>query len=372
MDMVTREPDGVSAPAVSTVELSQRFPAAWLRDNCACDRCRDPISGQKLFGIEDLPADLVIERVEQGGSDVTIHFGPDGHVSQFSLEWLTRPAEPDPRTEDAKTLWSAADPLPRQAIGSWPRWHTDDVHRGQCLDWLLRLGFVLMRDVPVREGAVLDVARAFGYVRETNYGQLFDVRVQPDAPNLAFTNRPITPHTDNPYRDPVPTLQLLHCLANEADGGDSALVDGFAVAARLRAEYPVAFGTLTRTPMTFRYTDAGVDLTATAPLIGVDPRGRIRSVRHNNRSTQALRLPYDELKAFYAAYRQFALRLSRPDAQFTLRLEPGDCLVFDNTRILHARTGFRSTGGRHLQGCYADIDAAESQWRTLRHPGAQP
>jgi alpha-ketoglutarate-dependent taurine dioxygenase len=28
----------------------------------------------------------------------------------------------------------------------------------------------------------------------------------------------------------------------------------------------------------------------------------------------------------------------------TFRLAPGDCVVFDNTRILHARTGFASTG----------------------------
>jgi gamma-butyrobetaine dioxygenase len=44
----------------------------------------------------------------------------------------------------------------------------------------------------------------------------------------------------------------------------------------------------------------------------------------------------------------------------TFRLDPGDCLVFDNTRILHSRTGFAATGNRHLQGCYADLDGAES------------
>ena len=43
-----------------------------------------------------------------------------------------------------------------------------------------------------------------------------------------------------------------------------------------------------------------------------------------------------------------------------VRLAPGDCAVFDNTRILHARTGFASSGRRHLQGCYADLDGIES------------
>jgi len=44
----------------------------------------------------------------------------------------------------------------------------------------------------------------------------------------------------------------------------------------------------------------------------------------------------------------------------TVRLRPGDCAVFDNTRVLHARTGFAGGGRRHLQGCYADLDGIES------------
>jgi hypothetical protein len=53
-------------------------------------------------------------------------------------------------------------------------------------------------------------------------------------------------------------------------------------------------------------------------------------------------------------------------------LEPGDCIVFDNTRIMHSRTGFTATGRRHLQGCYADIDGAESTEAVLarRHAAA--
>ena len=46
----------------------------------------------------------------------------------------------------------------------------------------------------------------------------------------------------------------------------------------------------------------------------------------------------------------------------TFRLEPGDCVAFDNTRVLHARTGFAATGPRHLQGCYADLDGVTRPW----------
>jgi hypothetical protein len=78
---------------------------------------------------------------------------------------------------------------------------------------VLTHGLVVLHEVPCEPGAVLAVARSLGYVRETNYGRLFDVRSEPAAANLAFTRLPIAPHTDNPYRDPVPTVQLLHCCA---------------------------------------------------------------------------------------------------------------------------------------------------------------
>ncbi len=51
---------------------------------------------------------------------------------------------------------------------------------------------------------VLTVAETFGYVRETNYGELFDVRVVPDPDNLAFTSRAILPQTGNPWSTASP------------------------------------------------------------------------------------------------------------------------------------------------------------------------
>jgi hypothetical protein len=113
--------------ADSTVDLAERFPPVWLRDNCACPTCRDPVSGQKLFGIEDLPPDLTVESVRQSDGAITVHFGPNGPRSVFELDWLLARPEVDPRTEDAKLLWSAADPA--QAIGSWPRMRCDEFHR---------------------------------------------------------------------------------------------------------------------------------------------------------------------------------------------------------------------------------------------------
>ncbi|WP_432995392.1 TauD/TfdA family dioxygenase [Dactylosporangium sp. CA-233914] len=127
----------------------------------------------------------------------------------------------------------------------------------------------------------------------------------------------------------------------------------------MRQAEPEHFAVLASTPVTFAWGR----LRAQRPMIGVDERGRIREIRYNNRSLRPLAGLPAELDAFYAAYRAFDAVLNRPGGMVTFRLGPGDCVIFDNTRVLHARTAFAASGAaaaRHLQGCYADLDAV--QW----------
>ncbi len=376
--------DGEPALELKVGERSLRFPAVWLRDNCACAECVDPGSGQKLTDITEIPDGVAVAAAEDAGESVVVTYAPDRHRSTFSRSWLAEHAlesygDGDGRTEDEKELWLPARSWPQGSWprGSWPRYLAEPEDRARCLDAVLRWGFVLLRGVPAEAGLVLEVAASFGFVRETNYGRLFDVRVEPSPGNLAYTSRPIPPHTDNPYRDPVPTVQLLHCLRaavrtdGQAGGGDTGLVDGFAAARDLRARDAEAFDVLTRTAVPFEYRDNGTELRASQPLIQLSPRGRIRGVRFNNRSARPPRLPYAEVTAFYAAYRRWAGLLAQPERRLNLRLAPGDCLIFDNTRILHARTAFNVTGRRHLQGCYADLDGLASTLAVLKRGEAR-
>ncbi len=358
---------GVETSAAADVRA---LDPAWLRGNCQCPDCRDPVSGQRLISITDQPAEVRLAGVTATADGWVVRFEPDGHEAVVTGAWLYAQLTPaaDDRTEDAKRLWTVADfPAGPPAV-SWTDYVTSDATRLHSLRQLLSAGFMLLRGVPAEPGAVLTVAATLGYVRETNYGQLFDVRVEPTPANLAYTGLPIGPHTDNPYRDPVPTMQLLHCLVSATGGGESGLLDGFRAAGQLRAEDPAAFGCLTTTPVTFCYRDATAELRATKPMIGIDAAGRIREVRYNSRSMEPLRPPRGSepgeaalrAREFYRAYRVFATTLLQPDLTLRFSLGPGDCVVFDNTRVLHSRTGFTATGHRHLQGCYADIDGAES------------
>jgi gamma-butyrobetaine dioxygenase len=364
------------SPPEAGPDQTDGFAATWLRANCPCAQCRDPASGQRLVSLTDLAPQVRVAARAESGDDLRITFWPDGHEAVFSRSWLARQGGPaaDDRTEAAKRLWTAAD-FPGGPPGcAWPEYRARDAVRADGLAGLLRDGMLLLRGVPAEPGAVLAVAATMGYVRETNYGRLFDVRVTATPSNLAFTGLPIAPHTDNPYRDPVPTVQLLHCLAAADGGGDSGLVDGFAAAGLLRREDPEAFGILAATPVTFAYADATAELRATRPVIGLDPEGQIREIRFNNRSMEPWRRsggaggpdPVAGAAAFYAAARAFAGILARPALMLTFRLAPGDCVAFDNTRVLHARTGFAATGTRHLQGCYADLDGVSSTVGVLR------
>jgi gamma-butyrobetaine dioxygenase len=352
------------------------FPAVWLRHNCPCPDCRDPVTGQRLVEITQLSNGPLATVTAERPDSIEVTFTPDGHRSVFSRAWLAASAldvdgDADARTEDGKVLWRAASLGAVPAV-HWAAYRADDSVRLSLLDAVALYGTGLLRGGPAAEGMVTAVAETFGFVRETNYGRIFDVRVVADPANLAFTSRAIAPHTDNPYREPVPTLQLLHCLRDASVGGDTVLVDGFAAAAALRDTDPVSFDVLTSTPIPFAYVDKETSLTACQPLIALNPRGRIACVRLNNRSMQPLRLPSAETEAVYAAYRAWTALVARPEFALGLRLAPGDCLVFDNTRILHARTAFAAaaaspgSGERHLQGCYADLDGLLSTRAVLR------
>ena len=266
------------------------LPLYWLRDNCPCTACRDPRNGQKLFQITDLPDDLTISQQNRDEEQLTVIWS-DGHRSRYQLDWLDEAHPGDHRTEQGKRLWQAADFAAGLPEAQWQEYLTNPAEQAAVLRAVQRLGFAVLRGVPAVDRQVLTVAETFGYVRQTNYGELFDVRVEPDPNNLAFTSVAIAPHTDNPYRDPVPTLQLLHCLENAAVGGDSGLVDGFRAADLLRAEAPEDFDGADPHPGPVRLPRPAHRAARRPAADRTDALGRIREVRFNNRSIGTLRLP---------------------------------------------------------------------------------
>jgi len=350
-----------------------RFHAFWLRDNALDAATRSAGNGQRLVTVLDLPATpLVATATIDGEGGLAVTFQDEGARYAWPAGWLharryDRPAPPPPgwtgprvRRWDSGLDWQS-EVVDFAAAGREPatlrRWLTA----------VARDGFAVMAGLPCESGALLRAAALFGYVRETNYGRFFDVRAEVNPTNLAYTNLGLQAHSDNPYRDPVPTLQILACLENSVAGGQSLVVDGFAVAERLRREDPAGFALLAGHPARFEYAgSAGVHLSAKRPMLELGPDGELLAVRFNNRSVAPLvDVPYDAMPAYYRAYRHFARLVEDPALQVAFRLEPGQLFIVDNTRVLHARTAFSGGGSRWLQGCYPDKDGLLSTLATL-------
>jgi gamma-butyrobetaine dioxygenase len=52
------------------------------------------------------------------------------------------------------------------------------------------------------------------------------------------------------------------------------------------------------------------------------------------------------------------------------RLAAGECIVFDNHRIVHGRASYTAeSGDRHLRGCYTDRGEMRSTFRALTSEG---
>ena len=101
-------------------------------------------------------------------------------------------------------------------------------------------------------------------------------------------------------------------------------------------------------------------------MIELSPDGELIGVRFNNRSCSAITdVPFDDMEAYYTAYRQLGDIIDDPAMEVSFRLEPGDSFLVDNTRVLHARKAYSGTGTRWLQGCYADLDGLRSTLAAL-------
>ena len=347
-----------------------RFHAVWLRDNALDPETRDPGNGQRLITLADIPKELSVQDARLTCGRLEVEFAPDGKQCAWPLPWLAEHCydvmQPGSGLPEHAELWNSGltDAVPDATIVDLQK---SEVARRDWLTAIRRYGFAKVNGMTPREGGLFDIVDLFGYVRETNYGRLFEVRTEVNPTNLAYTGLGLQAHTDNPYRDPVPTLQILACLENSATGGENMVVDGFAAAMRLRDINAAGFDLLAGYPMRFAYSgSAGVALRSRRPILELSPDGVLQAVRFNARSAApCVDVPFDLMGAWYDAYRQLSDIIDDPAMEVQFKLAPGEAFLVDNTRVLHARKGYSGSGHRWLQGCYADKDGLLSTLAAL-------
>lgn len=348
----------------------KRFHAIWLRDNALDPDTRAPGNGQRLITIHDVPEDIIISKAEVIDDGIKVTFLPEDKTVIFPINWLIENSydeavpEADGWISPDKETWNSVLSAPSF---DWTAVSENQFDRRNWLAAIARYGFAKLTGGPASEGVLTDQVDLFGFVRETNYGRHFEVRTEVNPTNLAYTGLGLQAHTDNPYRDPVPTLQILYCIENSAAGGDSTVVDGFRAAQRLQQENPKGFRLLSGHSARFEYKgSAGVALRSRRPMIELSPDGELLAVRFNNRSSAPFKdVPFEQMEAYYAAYRQFATIIDDPEMAISFKLEPGESFIVDNTRIMHGRVGYSGEGSRWLQGCYADKDGLLSTLASL-------
>jgi len=355
-------------------DTSVRYHSTWLRDNALDPKTRDVNNRQRLITLSDVPINISIQsaKLDKTGTNIFLTFLPEKKDLSFSANWLEAHAYDTKQHNEKGWIAPYLKMWGKDMSKNIPNvdYESAKSDKTLLLQWLKSLycyGFAKMTGGKIKSGAVIQVADLFGYVRETNYGKWFEVRSEVNAINLAYTNLGLQAHTDNPYRDPVPTIQILYCLENSASGGDSTVVDGFNAAIRLKDENPDYFNLLSKYCARFEYNgDKGAHLQSRRPMIELSPDGEIIAIRFNNRSAAPITdVPYEDMENYYKAYRAFSDIINDPTLAVNFKLNPGECFIVDNTRVLHARTAYSGAGTRWLQGCYVDKDGLLSKISTI-------
>ena len=158
-------------------------------------------------------------------------------------------------------------------------------------------------------------------------------------------------------------------LANECEGGESSIVDGFRVLDQLRREHPGLFGVLCRVPVPFRLASEHDESYAVNPMVELDGDGNVRLLRFNTQQMKTIPLTEPRLAEYYAAYHELSTRVNDPGSQVSLRLEGGQILLIAAHRVLHGRTALGSVGRRHLQDAYFEHDNVRNHLNLLHRTG---
>ena len=343
------------------------LPALWLRSRNNDPSERDAVTGQRLVNPHLLPDNLEITEARFDGDALHLAFS-DGFRSRFNPRELLD----DVVLHDgcpAPQPWRA-DPGP-SPLYEWNALGQDAVLY-QALNDFIRLGFIKIHGTPTEADSILGIARRFGFVRDTNFGPFFEVYTRPGSNDLAYRSVALAPHTDNPYRTPVPGIQLLHCLQNETSGGWSTLADSLAVALQMKREDPEGFALLSRVPVRFAWRDVDSWMVAVKPIVELDGHGEMAGVHYSPRLDDLPLMPDAETRHYHRARNRLGTLLQDPQYEMRFKLDPGELIMFDNNRVLHGRTAFDpSEGHRQLQGCYIDRDGPRSLYRVLGRRLAQ-
>ena len=344
----------------------QEIHPFWLRERVDGEEFLDKGTQQRLFDPSTMDGKIIIKNAQIKNGYLEINFN-DGVNSKIEINKLE--IEFSNKDDISKTIkkikWDSALDNVKKFTYKDNFFESKEMY--ELLVSFYKYGFVIIKNVPTENNFIVKFANSIGSVRRTNFGEHFNVKSKSNPNDLAYTTLHLSPHTDNPYRNPVPCIQLLHCIENEVNGGLSTLVDGYTVTENLKIENPKYYKILSEIKVRFKFIDKSVVLEDWSELIHLDENRKFKQVRFSPRLDYVPMLEKNKLDLYYKARKRLSDLYNSEKNRIEFKLAQKDLMMMDNYRVLHGRTKFDpSEGKRFLQGCYIDFDSTEGKLRHLK------
>ena len=345
--------------------LKKEIHPFWFRERVNGKDYIDKTTQQRLFDPTKLERDIKIDFLNLSKDFLEVTFD-DGAYTKLAIQNILKEFQNIDELEYIeKVQWDSS--FNKSNNFRFTENFSEKREMYKALINFYKYGFVIFNNVPTQNNYIINFANSIGSIRRTNFGEFFNVKSKPNPNDLAYTSLALTPHTDNPYRKPVPCIQMLHCIENKVSGGLSTLVDGFTVTEKLKKDFPNYYKILTEVKVRFQFIDQTVVLEDWSEIIKLNEKGKFKQVRFSPRLDFVPGMEIDKLELYYTAREKISELYNSENYKLQFKLEPGDLLMMDNYRLLHGRTSYNaSEGERFLQGCYIDYDSTEGKLNHLR------
>ena len=338
------------------------FNFLWLRDNCPTAHDKD--SRHRMFNILEISTNIEPKRCKiNSEGKLEVEWSEGNHTSYYDQKWLRQNCYTINNNKKYISPYQLWDNCLQKNLKSINIDHDEIINSDEGLiKWLELLhykGIAIVKNAPTEKESAFPVLNRISHTRETFFKTPFEVINIPKPNNSAYTAHALRNHMDLPWFENPPGYQFLHCLINNADGGDSSAVDAFSVADYLRKNEKKIFEILVNVPLKFRDKDYTQESHRSfyGSAVSLTKDGDYNDIRFSVATMDALDCHPDLMDKVYKAHHRFGNLLHDDKFQINFRLEPGDIFSFNNRRVLHGRTSFNpNSGERHLQGYYMDRD----------------
>ena len=283
----------------------------WLRERVNGEKFVDNKTQQRLFDPTQIQENIEISNITLTNDFLEVTFN-DGAFAKLSKQDLLEEFSNNNFIKLIKKIeWDSSLSDLNNFDFSENLFDKEEMYN--ALISFYKFGFVIFKKVPTKNNFLINFANSIGSVRRTNFGEFFDVKSKPNPNDLAYTSLSLAPHTDNPYRNPVPCIQMLHCIENNVKGGLSTLVDGFTITERLKKDFPSYYKILSEIKVRFQFIDKSVVLEDWAEMIKLDENGKFKQVRFSPRLDFVPLVDLDKLELYYTArkkYQSFIIQIN--------------------------------------------------------------